>query len=310
MQLYIPLHEVYKEKYGKEQHMTLIDYQNYIMDHRYHGDYDGIVRMLNEYMQDDLDKAATMVHQELKKQFPNLTHRELLEDTEYANHLETGMLRAIEDGWRNDYTDKYTQAFKNMAIKNLEDVLGAKELDVNYSRIALHREKSEYNEALTTPIKDLCYLRGDDHPGELWDATDIVITINETEAKRIIDEHGYHSYDSKTTNDELCDLALDAIRDVLSCYEVNTEYIDYYGTLGDYDNWEEPFTDYHMSEVVDNITASIQRRNKEYSAATAVYDAIHNSVLLDSVKTHYDGDKEPIIFTHNGETFALTITKQ
>jgi len=50
----------------------------------------------------------------------------------------------------------------------------------------------------------------------------------------------------------------------LKDYAVNWEYIDYYGTMGHYDNWLEYFTEYN--EVGDNILAEAKRKQSKTKA--------------------------------------------
>lgn len=46
---------------------------------------------------------------------------------------------------------------------------------------------------------------------------------------------------------------------IADCKELNTEFIDYYGTIGDYDNWLEPFTE--MNQIEEEM-----KETREYKA--------------------------------------------
>lgn len=303
MKISIPLSAIYKSKYN-EEYDTLQSFQENFFTNGWNGmDYSTLEYTMTEYMQDEREQATNLIIKHLPSNLKHLTPSHL-NDEPYKEHIDRAFVCAMDSAYMNSYIDEYTEKYKRLAFENLEKLLD--HLYINTKKLSLYTEKSKYIEESTTKIKDLSDI---DRP-EIWDTTHIQITLTKPEAIKIAND--FNTYNEpmtmKNTSDDIADYVYDAIMDELSTTYVDTEHIDRYGSLGDYDNTLEVFEDNHLHDAIEEITNTATIEAQEQDATQELHDAIQHSTLFDTVEPYYLGQTDPLTVTHNGKQFNITVS--
>lgn len=308
MKIYIPLSAIYSIQYDKKEYSTLKEFQEYLFMNVIDCPYNQLEHAMNEYMQDERKEATAIIWEKLNKdkKYKHITidHLNSAELKEYIDHE---FIRSLGAAWRDSYIAEYTLKFKNDAFENLENLLD-KEMKLNYSKLELFTRRSHNCDEEYTKINTLEDLQCDwkNTPPQVWEATDLAITINRANATEAINYFSsYHEVNSTHSNDEVADFLHDTIIDELSTISIDTEYYDRYGTLGDMDDWKEAFIHaYYADDAIEAIKTDLKREEKEELATVALYDAARCSSLIDIKE--YAGTT--ITAEHNGNVFDINIT--
>ena len=137
----------------------------------------------------------------------------------FSDELNESIKRAMSDAWRSSYESEWLKKFYAMTQKQIDQDLA---------------------DALpSTPYKLLDDITTQDYINDRFEADHIRLEIYMSEITLWLYNNGY--VDLSSTDDYIdhfVDNALDYDRN-----PINTEHVDYYGTMGDCDDWLECFND-------------------------------------------------------------------
>ena len=137
----------------------------------------------------------------------------------FNNELETDILRACGDALNNDYTNKFQEWF----LSEVQDYFNEKLPD--YKMYFYSSEDNTY------------------HKKFMYDTDEFILILNKVNAKEFFEDRNYYEDIKFSEIDK--DLS-----EFIEINKLNTEFFDYYGTVGDCDNWLECFIGYNEVESI------------------------------------------------------------
>jgi len=238
---------------GSEYITTAQQKEEYLFDH---DSFSGSIEINDQELGEARDylKAEGYTAEEL-----DLFKEQLEDDTKRAK------ADAFDDNYRKQWLEKYLKLTQEHIIDDLDDALSG----INYKLID--------------------QLDADDYFKERAEADHLKLEISKANIKQWLKDNDPENDAEKQPEnyiDYFADYALD-----FDQKEIDLEYVDYYGTLGDFDGWLEYFTDYNeITGLID--TYRLDEASKINNLERASLEAKPHLEAIDQYIAKYI-DQEP-----------------
>ena len=214
----------------------------------------------------------------LLKEYKYITS-DLIDDN--LDYLENNILQACENTWRETYINEWIKEAYKLVYSGIEYSLNYifEDYKIDYNLYIANDKKKEL---MPDNYKDIC------HQG-LNEYEKIKVVIYKKDAITYFEEVRGEKYNEKEHGEELADIIHD---DILNNQDKPIyEYIDNYGTIGDYDDWFDYFKDSEeVSEIIETYLkmekAKINGKSFLNTSIIAKINDIHN------ILKEYSTDKE------------------
>lgn len=163
----------------------------------------------------------------------------------FDDELKLDIKRAMSDAWHSSYEGEWLKKFYHQTQKQIDKDLA--------------------DALANTPYKLLDDISTQEFINDRFEADHLRLEIAMSDITTWLSDHDLAEYiEDKDFADYFADNALDFTRK-----PINIEYIDYYGTLGDYDEWLSCFKDYHddMMTAIDNYRQDEKDKLNNYELA-------------------------------------------
>lgn len=202
-----------------------------------------------EVDEEEIETAYSMLSKDLPVS-PTWLHEN------YADEIREEIERAKREALLSNYEHEWIQRFYSQLVDNIRDTLRDGEIEVD----------TIYTYNLKQGLKSKLPLLDEIQPYQ-WEHDTVAIPITRQAMKDILGYKSDYEPVGWGGSDEWqrWEWLADELIDSLDIKAVNTEYIDYYGSIwGGYDGWEEYFSDY--SEVWGEIRDSLKSRLSQLKA--------------------------------------------
>lgn len=167
----------------------------------------------------DIDQAYTYIYKQTGVPVNELKEK-------YADSIESDFRRAMADAYRSNYESEWLKSFYESMQQNITKALN----DVLYKQAYFvytdKNTKKVHKVLVSTDFHSLSWC---------WEASTIRIYATTKQLSDFVGVYKDYTWD---------DYAYEAVESINCASEyVDTEYIDYYGTMGDGDNWFDFFKD-------------------------------------------------------------------
>jgi len=214
----------------------------------------------------------------LLKEYKYITS-DLIDDN--LDYLENNILQACENTWRETYINEWIKEAYKLVYSGIEYSLNYifEDYKIDYNLYIANDKKKEL---MPDNYKDIC------HQG-LNEYEKIKVVIYKKDAITYFEEVRGEKYNEKEHGEELADIIHD---DILNNQDKPIyEYIDNYGTIGDYDDWFDYFKD--SEEVSEIIETYLKMEKAKINDKSFLAEELHKRTLdMRLVIGDYSTDKK------------------